>query len=203
MFIYGLYDTSGELRYIGQTCLQPQKRLRQHLQPAQLRKHTHKNHWILSILENHQKPSVAILQQLHTLDDLNAAEDYWINFFKAQGCRLTNDRDGGIGMRNPSPEVRAKMSAAKKGKIPYAATLPKSAETREKLRQANLGKTHSIEARAKMSRSHKGRPCPNPEALRASRLGWKASPEQRENMKKAAQLREAKKRLNLLPVEVQ
>lgn len=194
MFIYGLFDSSGELRYVGQTVKSVEKRLREHLWPSCLKKAGHKNNWLKALLAKNERPSVQVLQVLGCVKDLTPAERYWISFFKAQGCRLVNDTSGGEGLRNPSPETRARMSASMKGRPSSRKGVKVSEETKEKLRQANLGKRASAETRAKISKAHIGKPCVNPEALRAGRLGWKASPEQRENMRKAAQLREFNKK---------
>lgn len=67
---------------------------------------------------------------------------------------------------------------------------PCSPETREKLRQINLGKRHTEETKKKMSEAHKGRPAPflSPETrerIRQKLLGRKMSPEIVEKMSKA------------------
>lgn len=55
--------------------------------------------------------------------------------------------------RTVPPEVRARISAAQKGR-------PVPAERRAKLSAAATGKTHSPEARAKIAAGNKGRACP-------------------------------------------
>jgi hypothetical protein len=62
---------------------------------------------------------------------------------------LVNMTDGGEGLKNPSAETRAKISAAHKGKIV-------SEETKSKISAANIGKKHSAETKAKISNSVKG-----------------------------------------------
>ncbi len=52
---------------------------------------------------------------------------------------------------NPSPEVRAKMSAAAKARAPL------SAESRKKAAISNTGRKRSLEARERMSAAQKGR----------------------------------------------
>jgi hypothetical protein len=64
------------------------------------------------------------------------------------------------------PEVAEKVSQKKKGKPSSRLGVVLSEETKEKLRQANLGKSHTPEARAKMS---------------ASRLGKKRGPYKKKN----------------------
>lgn len=158
MYIYGLFCRNGELRYIGQTIKPLDARLKEHLWASSLKKATHKNYWIKSLLAKGLKPEIQVIQELYTLDDLNKAEDYYIKFFKEQGCDLTNSRDGGIGMRNPSSDVRLKMSMAKRGKpSPRKGKSWMTEETKEKLREANLGKKASEQTKLKMSASHKAR----------------------------------------------
>jgi response regulator of citrate/malate metabolism len=55
------------------------------------------------------------------------------------------------------PEIAAKVSAAKKGQPSSRRGAVLSKETKEKLRQANLGKKHTPESRAKMSASRVGK----------------------------------------------
>jgi hypothetical protein len=64
------------------------------------------------------------------------------------------------------PEVAEKVSQRKKGKPSSRLGAVLSEETKEKLRQANLGKSHTPETRAKMS---------------ASRLGKKRGPYKKKN----------------------
>lgn len=54
-------------------------------------------------------------------------------------------------------EVRAKMSAAKRGKPSPRKGAKLSEETKQKLRDANLGKKHSQETKMKISASTKGK----------------------------------------------
>ena len=194
MIVYVLYDENGEVRYVGQTTKSLEERIKEHLWSSSLRRPGHKNHWLRSMLARGERPTGRILQGFNTKEDLDGAERYWIRFLKERGCRLVNDTDGGEGLRNPSPETRARMSAAKAGKPSWKKGTHLSLETREKIRQANLGKRASEETKRKMSEARRGRPCKNPEAHRLGRLGWRASLEQRERMRQAAQLREAKKR---------
>ena len=191
MFVYLLLDNSGEIRYVGQTIKDPQERLKEHLWPTALLKRGHKNHWINSMLAKGERPTVQILQTLNSIEELNAAEIYWIDFLKKAGCNLTNDTAGGEGLRNPNEETRARMSAAKVGKIPYAATLPKSAETREKIRQANLGKKRSPKSKERQSASNKGRVFSEETRAKISlaKKGKPKSPETRVKLSEAAKRR--------------
>lgn len=156
MFVYGLTDEVGEIRYVGQTALPLERRLSQHLWGSSLQRPGHKNNWLKSMLAKGQKPQIYIIQEVANRQDLDGAEAYFIDFLKLSGCNLTNGRDGGIGLRNPSTEVRERMSAAKKGKSSNRKGTTMSAATKEKLRLINTGKRASAETRAKMSAAHMG-----------------------------------------------
>jgi len=63
----------------------------------------------------------------------------------------------GTKLAMQSPEVRAKISAANKGKPSWNKGIPMSNEMRVKLMASHLGYVASIETRAKMSASQKGK----------------------------------------------
>ena len=207
MILYALYDEYGEIRYVGQISKEGktlEKRLEEHLWSSSLRKPGHKNHWLRSMLGRGQKPTARVFQRFNSKSELDGAEKYWISHLRSQGCRLVNDVAGGEGLCNPSPETRARMSAAKKGRPSWKKGTHLSEATKEKLRQANLGKKASVETRAKMAavdRSSYTLTEGGRTRIKEARLGWRASPEQIENMKRAAQLREAKKRQSLAQKE--
>ncbi len=97
-FIYGLFDPrDGELRYIGKTEKALGVRLSGHLCAANQGKNTHLFNWIRLLRTMGEKPYISQIQVLNEVEDLNRAEVYWIAFFRAQGCRLTNSTDGGEG----------------------------------------------------------------------------------------------------------
>ncbi len=166
MEIYGLFDDSGELRYVGKTEQTLAKRLKEHVAPWHLIAATHKNSWIKQLLRYGLNPRIQTIQTLPketVQSDLNKAEIYWIKFFKDQGCRLTNGTDGGEGLagRKHSEATKAKMSAATKGRTQSPAHLAalsavrtgrvQSDETKAKISAAHKGKTMSQETRARMS----------------------------------------------------
>jgi len=80
-----------------------------------------------------------------------------------------NDTKGGEGTRGSmarlgkthTPEARAKISAARRGKPGGRLGCRNTPEHNEKVRQANLGKTLSVEHRAAISAAQKGRPAHN------------------------------------------
>jgi hypothetical protein len=122
-----------------------------------------------------------------------------IAFWRRQGASLANLTDGGEGVNNPAPEVRAKMSAALRGNrrgqgkrseefcanVRAALANP---ETRQKMSASRVGKKPALgwkaseETKAKQSASRKGRRH-SPEARARMSLAKKdISPETRLKM---------------------
>jgi group I intron endonuclease len=152
--IYSLIDpNTGEIRYIGLTILRPEERLRRHLEPSALKKHTHKNHWFLSLLSQGKRPILRIVQQWESIEHslLREAEKYWIEYFKSAGCPLLNKTIGGEGVYGykHTPEAKIKMSKAQKGR-------KFTKEHREKIGEKSKGRDPSPETRAKLSAASKG-----------------------------------------------
>lgn len=84
----------------------------------------------------------------------------WNSFNK--GYNDTKGGDGGNGSKarlgkTHTPEARAKISAARRGKPGTRLGHHNTPEHNEKVRQANLGKKLSVETRAKISAAQKGR----------------------------------------------
>ncbi len=194
MDVYILTDSAGEIRYVGETDKALEERLKEHLWPSSLAKPGHKNNWIKALLAKGEKPQIFSLQKADSQAEMDAMEDYYINLFRSQDYSLVNDRGGGEGMKNPSLETRARMSAAKKGKPSHRKGAKQSEAAKEKIRQANIGKKASAETKNKMSASHLGNVPTNIEFLRINRIGTKINEEQRQRMCLAAQKREALKR---------
>lgn len=183
--IYGLCDPrSGELRYIGKTSKDPNKRLTRHASDARLGQSGHKNNWIRVLLALGLVPEIFIIEDV----DGNGADEevYHIAQFRAMGCNLTNATEGGEGKPGwvPSPEnlerMRAAQQAAKKAN-------PVSPETRERLRLSHLGKVRSPKARAKFADTIKRR-TPEERAAVAARMsvakrGHKTSEETKEKIR--------------------
>jgi hypothetical protein len=85
---------------------------------------------------------------------------------------LVNMTPGGDGLSNPSPEIRAKMSAASRGRKASPETRAKmseahrniSDETRARISAGGKGRIHSPETRAKIIAANKGK-VKSPETL--------------------------------------
>jgi hypothetical protein len=124
--IYGLYDTSGVLRYIGQTTGPLTHRLSSHLTPASQKSGTHHAHWVKAMMERGERIFIRPLCEADSRDELDGLEQAWIAAARASGVRLTNACNGGLGksgyLTGPmSAERRAKISIAQKGvPRPYA-----------------------------------------------------------------------------------
>jgi hypothetical protein len=165
-FIYVLFDTSepDHIRYVGQT--KSAKRLNAHIKEAKYRPiRSHKCNWIRKVLADGGKVQWRQIDAGTDADDLNQKETSWIAHYKSEGHRLTNSTDGGDGVRNPSPEVRAKIAASSRGRI------------------------WSDESRARQSEAQRTRP-PRPPMSDAQRLklsearaGSKLSAEHREKVR--------------------
>lgn len=195
--IYGLVDPRTLLvRYIGLSShglARPAK----HRYAASLRRKSHKNHWIKALRAEGLDYIIVVLEE--SPQDLNATEIWWIAYGRACGWPLTNLTDGGEGQLGfvPSPETRAKLSAATKG-IPkpperraqmIATHLGKKrpVETREKIALAAWGRKVSDETRAKLSAAGRGR-SPTPAhraALSVALTGRKVSEETRRRLSAA------------------
>jgi hypothetical protein len=189
VFIYGLRDPqTNELRYVGKT-INPKLRLAKHLTRKE---NTYKWSWLKSL--GSRCPELVILQTIENSNDADwqVWEEWWIKYLTSIGYRLTNLNGGGQGGICPSEETRLKMSRSATGKVMSDAAkaklrdkltgIPKPVGFSEKLRKANLGKTHSQETRKCLSilgkqrfcREHHRKMCAaskTPEAIHRMRSG--------------------------------
>lgn len=140
------------------------------------------------------------------IDDIQACEDYWIEWFLLVGVSIFNasiksnyPQNGRTG--HPlTPETKAKISAKLTGGKASVETKAKlsamrtghklSPETIEKLRIKNTGRKMSLESRAKMSDAWKNRTqrrqTPEERAKRSkTMIGRHFSPEHRANLSKS------------------
>lgn len=140
--------------------------------------------------------SIETIDEALDLATLKQREIYWINFFNTKnfGYNLT---DGGDGTLNPTAEVRAKMSAASKGRPKSAEHrarigaahrgLKRSAETCERIGASSLGRIKTPESKARTSAALKGRKysLETRAKLSASLMGHKFSDETRNKISEA------------------
>lgn len=94
--VYGVRTLgSGEYRYVGQTTLSTTKRMSQHLKAAKSGRKTAFYDWLRKTDHWHIVPLELIWT---SLDDLGEAEKRWIADLRAEGHRLLNLTDGGLGV---------------------------------------------------------------------------------------------------------
>ena len=120
MFVYGLYSPEGDLRYVGKTSKVLRERFLEHIRPSCVsREINYKNNWVKSLLGKGQKPIISVIQTLNGEQDLALAEQYWIAFFRAQGCNLTNGTSGGEGISGYrlTETHKQAISKAQKGRL--------------------------------------------------------------------------------------
>ena len=184
--IYGLVDPrTRELRYVGKTVRKLTVRKRQHIKGALKpsknsfdRHRPHKDYWLLKLLRAKLEPEIILLELVPEVA-WQEAEQFWIEYFNFLGANLTNATDGGDGCggwnrgQKMDPVWRKKLSEARKkffnaGGKAWNDGVPPTDETKEKLRQANLGKTYSAETNLAKGKGWKGKKRgPMPAAQRA------------------------------------
>lgn len=152
--IYGLYDPStGELRYIGQTTIPLRRRLAAHMTPSSLSHPEYRAYWISSILRQGLRPIIKEIATASSREELDRLEVEHIALARLGQVRLVNIEPGGNSLSPEhytrlaemkrgiprTPEVRAKISAAKKGK-PSSKRGPMSEEQKVKVSASRKGK---------------------------------------------------------------
>lgn len=120
LIIYGLIDPRTRLvRYIGQSSVGI-RRPRDHAKPAVLaRNQNYSGNWIRELVRAGLQFEIVVLETLDCVDQLDAAECWWIAYGRASGWPLTNLSTGGHGARGVQQtiESRAKRSIALRGRI--------------------------------------------------------------------------------------
>lgn len=186
--LYSLSEPGGPVRYIGKTVQKLQARLVAHFSAARSGGNYHRLCWI-----RRMKYCVEI-DLIETVDGPGDVEEKaLIASLRSLGADLVNGTAGGDGMKDPSPETRAKMSAAakkrKRGRMSQAARANISASAR--------GKPKSATHRAALSAALKGRPLSTKtkKKMSLSRMGHLVSEETRAKLRAA----HAKRRLPAIP----
>lgn len=142
---------------------------------------------ILEIFENFDK--------LNDNDKLLQRESYYIELFDSTNrdigynrCKFSSDNTGRVRSEEHKQKLRHPRSEETKERIRQARLGKKTSdETKEKLRQANLGKKRSEDTKAKIGMKSLGRTHSDEtkEKIRQSKLGKSHTYEHIENMKKA------------------
>lgn len=152
--VYGLVDPrTRELRYIGQST-NVARRVRRHLTASSMQGETHKNRWLRGLIAGGFKPEFFVIDNASSKEELNQAERFFIAYFRALGARLTNTTDGGDGLvrgSKRSPEIRARLSVALKGRHV-------SRETCARISAAKTGKKLGVDVGLRQSRARGSRP---------------------------------------------
>ena len=137
--IYVLQDPGlGKFRYVGVTSLDIRERCKYHIKESKRGK-SKKCKWLKELLAGGEFPEIAVLETGYGAE-WKEAERFWIAFFReVSGDLLVNSNPGGTGC-SFTDEMKAKISAAHKGR-------KKTAEHVEKIAAAQRGKPKSETAR--------------------------------------------------------
>lgn len=207
-YIYTLNDPRTDaVRYVGMTH-DPVARLASHLRDVgRRRRRDHKTAWLRSLAALGLRPVLHVVEE--GSGDWQAAERRWIAHFRSIGADLTNGTAGGDGLIDPTPDVRARISAALTGRTADPAAVAKRAaamkgrkpapQTIEAARFAHLGKTPPRGAIERMAAAKRGSKHTDEtrEKMRRAHLGKKyrlMSDEGRANVRAAAQARALRQR---------
>ena len=148
--IYTLEDPrSGDVRYVGVTHQKMRVRYAQHLELARKSPRYHLANWVRSLLANGVQP-LMVPVEVGSGEGWGEAETKWIKHFRELHCDLVNATNGGEGC--PGHSV--------------------SAEARERIRQAHLGKPLSAAHRAKVAAGNRGKKM-SPEAIEKTAAFWR------------------------------
>ncbi len=138
---------TSEARYVGKT-IDLYIRVRAHLYE---KSPSYKKNWLTSLKKNGLKPLVRVLEIIENSndEDWQERERWWIKSLKEDGCRLTNQEDGGLGGKLLTDEIKNKISISNRGRKPHASAIENSVKARK-------GKKASEETIAKMKASKAG-----------------------------------------------
>jgi len=95
VYIYGLTDPNGYIRYVGQS-VNPQARYEQHMADDA---DTPKTRWIQGLSKNGSKPGLIILEKTDQ-PTANFAEKWWMTLGKKRGWQLSNSKS--VPGKNPN-----------------------------------------------------------------------------------------------------
>lgn len=184
-------DAPTNVRYIGKATKGVADRLKGHRRSMKSKAHYHIYRWWAKLLREGKEPVVRILESGFTSEaELFLMEKGLIAQYKMLGYDLANMTDGGEGMSNPSPEIRAKISEAQKGNTTWRGRTH-TEETKKLMAEKQTGRVHSPEHREKNRVARLGKPAVlTPEGRESKRrkmignkncpVGFKHSKEERE-----------------------
>lgn len=151
--VYGLRASDdGRIRYVGQTRKSLAFRLKYHLVGAKRWGNRHVSKWINATLKRGAHIEIFTLEE-NAVE--NEAEIRLIKWNRENGARLVNGTDGGEGCRgfSPTAETRQRLRAANLGKR-------QSPETVQKRADAIRGMKRPKEVGEKIAAAHRGKKCP-------------------------------------------
>lgn len=94
------------------------KRLKGHTWPSSLLVNDRRTNWIKSLAAVDVVPEIEVLETCATVEEMYAAEDFWIEQLRSLGCNLVNTQTGGKGWRGPRGPMSAEHKLAiKNGSI--------------------------------------------------------------------------------------
>lgn len=134
VFIYALVDPRNEqVRYIGKS-KDPIDRYRNHYNSAR-DKNTHKRNWINNLRKDGLRPELLVIDEVES-DNWVFWECFYISLYKSYGFNLVNYTSGGDG------STFGNNGSFKIGNVPHNKGVPRSEETKIKLRNALIGKSN-------------------------------------------------------------
>ena len=172
MGIYGILNTANGKWYVGQSC---NLDIRRYNHLAKLRRGKHFNRHLQSAFTNYGED----IFEWHTLEEvsenmLDVREIAWIEYYQSNNGKYGYNCDSGgcvnrhyseeskrrmsESHKNPSIEVRKRMSDAHVGKMSNRLGCHISEEQRRKLLEANRGRVQSLGEKLKKSQALKGKP---------------------------------------------
>lgn len=147
--IYGLIDPiSKHLRYVGKSINGLSRALQhQHAYRLQAEPYSHKTNWVEQLKKQGLEYNICIIQEFDTEELLLEAEKFWIAYFKAMGCPLTNISEGGDdGYHLTNHEKHQKLIEAGKITGNRNKGKPRSEATKQKISKTLKGYKHTEEA---------------------------------------------------------
>lgn len=144
--VYGLLDTRedhlGDVKYVGKSSY-GLSRPKAHSYPSSLKKKTRVANWVIALRNAGKKPEIIVLESIEKKEDLNAAEIFWIELMRLAGANLCNHTKGGDG-----------------GGLGRKKGVKLSEKTKENMRQAHLGKKHTLDSilKIKAAGEKRGKP---------------------------------------------
>lgn len=152
-----LCPDTGEVRYVGKTSVDLILRLSGHISEAKLASSGYRGRWLRKMIAEGKRPAIRLDVDVPPERDWAEVERERIAHYRALGCRLVNGTAGGEGMVDPSPEVRAKMSASAKRRAQTPEAQKMLAENGRMVGLKNKGRTKPPSVGAAVAASNRSR----------------------------------------------